>query len=187
MPHAALDQPSPWVTRFLALAPAGGRILDVATGGGRHTRLARAQGYAATAVDEDVAGLAELRADPDVEILAADLEGGPWPFGERRFAGVIVTNYLHRPLLPRLVAAVAERGVLIYETFAAGNEAFGKPSNPDFLLNPGELLEVVRDQLTVVAYEHGKIETPRPAVIQRIAAVRTWDRARPRVLFASGG
>src|SRR5678815_681859 len=98
MPHASLDQPSPWVARFLALAPAGGHILDVAAGGGRHTRLARARGYAATAVDIDVTGLAGLRADPDVEILAADLEAGAWPLGERRFAGVIVANYLHRPL-----------------------------------------------------------------------------------------
>jgi SAM-dependent methyltransferase len=173
MPHAALDPPSPWVARFLGLVPAGGRILDVAAGGGRHTRLARARGYAVTAVDIEAGGLADLRGDLEVEILAADLEGGPWPLGERRFAGAIVTNYLHRPLLPRLVAAVAEGGVLIYETFAEGNDAFGKPSNPHFLLKPGELLEAVRGHLTVAAYEHGKIETPRPAVIQRIAAVRT--------------
>ena len=185
MPHAALDQPSPWVARFLALAPAGGRILDLAAGGGRHTRYARARGYAVTAVDIDVSGLADIRTDPGVEFLAADLEGKPWPFGERKFAGVVVTNYLHRPLLPRLVAAVEDGGGLIYETFAEGNEAFGKPSNPNFLLRPGELLDVVRGQLTIVAYEHGKIEAPRAAVIQRIAAVRGWDRARPRALFAA--
>jgi len=172
MPHAATDRPSAWVARFLPLVPAGGRVLDVAAGGGRHTRLARAAGRAATAADIDVSGLADLRADPDVEIVAADLEGRPWPFADRRFAGVIVTNYLHRPLLPLLVAAVAEGGALIYETFAAGNEAFGKPSNPNFLLQPGELLEAVRGMLTVVAYEHGKSEAPRPAVVQRIAAVR---------------
>src|SRR5581483_10871199 len=160
MPHAALDQPSPWVARFLGLAPAGGRVLDLAAGGGRHTRLARTHGHTVTAVDIDVAGLADLRADAGVEIVAADLEGGPWPLGERRFAGVIVANYLHRPLLPRLVAAVAEGGVFVYETFAVGNEAFGKPSNPNFLLQPGELLDAVRGRLTVVAYEHGKVETP---------------------------
>jgi SAM-dependent methyltransferase len=185
MPHPAFDQSSLWVARFLGLVPAGGRILDVAAGGGRHTHLARTRGYAATAVDIDVAGLADLRADAGVEILAADLEGEPWPLGERRFAGVIVTNYLHRPLLPRLIAAVAEGGALIYETFAEGNAAFGKPANPNFLLKQGELLEAVRGQLTVVAYEHGKIEAPRPAVIQRIAAVRGWDRARPFALYAS--
>lgn len=179
MPHAAIDQPSAWVARFLPLVPAGGRILDVAAGGGRHVRLARSRGLAATAVDIDVSALADLRADADVEIVAADLESGPWPFAGRRFAGVIVTNYLHRPLLPLLVAALAEGGALIYETFAQGNEAFGKPSNPNFLLKAGELLEAVRGHLTVVAYEHGKIETPRPAVIQRIAAVRAPSGAVP--------
>ena len=172
MPHAALDHPSPWVARFLPLVSAGGRILDLAAGGGRHTRLARARGLAATAVEIDVSALADIRGDPDVEIVAADLESGPWPFGARRFAGVIVTNYLHRPLLPLIVAAVAEGGALIYETFAAGNETFGKPSNPNFLLKQGELLEAVRGHLTVVAYEHGTVEAPRAAVIQRIAAVR---------------
>jgi len=180
MPHAALDQPSAWVARFLGLVPSGGRILDVAAGGGRHTRLARARGYTATVVDIDVAGLGELRADPDMEILAADLEAGVWPLGERRFAGVIVTNYLHRPLVPLLVAAVADGGALIYETFADGNQAFGKPSNPNFLLKPGELLDAVRGHLTVVAYEHGKIETPRAAVVQRIAAVRAAVGTIPR-------
>lgn len=173
MPHTATDSPSAWVTRFLPLVPASGRILDVAAGGGRHTRLARAHGHAVTAVDIAVDALAGLRADPAVEIVAADLEGGPWPFGGRAFAGVIVTNYLHRPLLPLIVAAVAEGGALIYETFAAGNEAFGKPSNPNFLLKPGDLLEAARGALTVVAYEHGTVETPRPAAIQRIAAVRS--------------
>jgi SAM-dependent methyltransferase len=179
MLHAATDSPSAWVARFLPLVPAGGRILDVATGGGRHTRLARARGHAATAVDIDVSALADLRADPGTEIVAADLEGAPWPLGGQRFAGVIVTNYLHRPLLPLLVAAVAEGGALIYETFAAGNEAFGKPANPNFLLKPGELLEAVRGHLTVVAYEHGKIEAPRPAVVQRIAAVRAAPGTSP--------
>lgn len=172
-PHGALDRPSAWVARFLALAAAGGPVLDLAAGGGRHTRLARARGLCVTAVDRDVSGLADLTADPLIEIMEADLEGEPWPLAGRRFAAVIVANYLHRPLFPHLVAAVAEGGLLIYETFAHGNEAFGKPSNPNFLLAPGELLDAVRGELTVVAYEHGKIESPRPAVIQRIAAVRT--------------
>jgi SAM-dependent methyltransferase len=180
MPHAALDQPSPWVARFLALAPAGARVLDLAAGGGRHTRLARARGFSVTAIDREVSGLADLRADAQVEILAADLEGAPWPLGERKFGAVVVTNYLHRPLLPTLVAAVEGGGALIYETFALGNEAFGKPSNPNFLLQPGELLAVVRGALTVVAYEHGQIEAPRPAMIQRIAAVRAPTAPLPR-------
>jgi SAM-dependent methyltransferase len=183
MPHAVSDQPSPWVARFLPLVPAGGHVLDLAAGGGRHTRLARERGFAVTAVDIDIAGLADLGGDPRVEIVAADLESGPWPFGGRRFTGVIVTNYLHRPLLPTLVSAVAEGGALVYETFAQGNETFGKPSNPNFLLKPDELLDTVRGQLTVVAYEHGKIESPRPAVVQRLAAVR--DGANPRPLLAS--
>ena len=172
-PHANLDRPSPWVARFLALVPAGGTVLDVAAGGGRHTRLARTHGLRATAVDRDVSGLADLPAQ--AEIVEADLEGGPWPFAGQRFDGVIVTNCLHRPLFPHLVAAVAEGGALIYETFAQGNEAFGKPSNPNFLLAPGELLDAVRGELTVIAYEHGQVEAPRRAVIQRIAAVRVSE------------
>lgn len=178
-PHPPTAAPSPWIVRFLALAPTGGRILDLAAGGGRHTRLARARGFMVTAVDRDVSGLADLCADPALEIVAADLEAAPWPFAGRRFEGVIVTNYLHRPLLPLLAAAVAENGVLIYETFALGNEAYGKPSNPDFLLAPGELLEAVKGALTVVAYEHGTVDAPRPAVIQRIAAVRTEGAVPP--------
>jgi SAM-dependent methyltransferase len=179
MPHAHSDEPSRWVARFLPPAPAGGRAIDIAAGGGRHTRLARSRGWAVTAVDVNVASLVGLRADPAVEILAADLEGAPWPLGERRFGAVIVANYLYRPLLPRLVAAVAPGGWLIYETFARGNEALGKPSNPNFLLRPGELLEAVRGELMVVAYEHGRVEQPRAAVIQRIAALRAAGDAVP--------
>ncbi len=175
-PHGLLDRPSPLVARFLALAPVRGQVLDLAAGGGRHTRLARARGFTVTAVDRDLSGLA---AEPGIEIVEADLEAAPWPLTGRRFAAVIVTNYLHRPLFPLLVAAVAEGGALIYETFAQGNEAFGKPSNPDFLLAPGELLEAVRGTLTVAAYEHGQVETPRAAVIQRIAAVRTMRAVLP--------
>jgi SAM-dependent methyltransferase len=172
MAHALIDRPSAWVARFLPPALPGGRALDVAAGRGRHARLALARGWAVTAVDADIGGLSDLAEERAVEIVAADLEGAPWPFGGRRFDAVIVTNYLHRPLLPLLAAAVADGGWLIYETFARGNEAFGKPSNPAFLLAPGELLEAVRGALTVVGYEHGEVETPRPAVIQRVAAVR---------------
>jgi SAM-dependent methyltransferase len=163
------------------------RVLDLAAGDGRHARLALSRGYTVTAVDRDVSGMSDLRALEQAEVIAADLENSPWPLGERKFGAVIVTNYLHRPLLPRLVAAVGEGGVLIYETFARGNEALGKPSNPDFLLQPGELLAAAKGQLTVVAYEHGQVDAPRPAVVQRIAAVRDWERARPRALFASDG
>jgi SAM-dependent methyltransferase len=161
-----------WVRRFADRIPAAGPVLDLAAGGGRHTRFLVGRGHPVTAVDRDVTGLADLNANPAVTILAADLEDGrPWPLADRRFAGVIVTNYLHRPLLPATVAAVASGGCLIYETFAVGNERLGKPSNPDFLLRPGELLEAVRGRLIVLAYENLEVSEPRPAMVQRIAAV----------------
>ena len=164
---------SPWVARFADLVPAGGRVLDVACGGGRHARFFLKQGHPVTAVDRDVSGLADLRDQPEVEIVEFDLEaGGPWPFAGRAFDGVVVTNYLYRPILADIVAAVAPGGVLIYETFARGHERFGRPSNPDFLLEPGELLEAVRGELRVVAYEDLVVEEPDPKAVQRIAAVR---------------
>lgn len=168
-PHAALA-PSAWVRRFAGLVPATGAVLDLACGGGRHARLFLERGHKVTAVDIDVSGVADLKADPRAEILAADLENAPWPLAGRRFAGVVVTNYLWRPLLPLIVAAVAPGGALIYETFARGNERFGKPSNPDFLLADGELLRAVEGRLRVVAYECLEVAEPRPAVVQRIAA-----------------
>jgi hypothetical protein len=144
---------SPFVTRFAGLVPARGAVLDVAAGGGRHTRLFLERGHPVLAVDREIGALTAIQA-PRLTCLQADLESEPWP------------------LLPVLIEAVEEGGALLYETFAQGNEAFGRPRNPDFLLRPGELLEAVRGSLTVVAYEHGRIEQPRPAVIQRIAAVR---------------
>ncbi len=171
-PHAALLPPSPWVTRFATLIPAGGVVLDVAAGNGRHSNWLRARGHPIVAIDRDIAGLADLKGQNGVEIIEADLEtGAPFPLAGRSFAGVIVTNYLHRPIVSALVAAVAPGGVLIYETFARGNERFGKPSNPDFLLQPGELLEAVRGKMRVVAYEDLEVATPKPAMIQRIAAI----------------
>jgi len=166
------SEASAWVRRFADRIPVGGPVLDLAAGGGRHTRFFAGRGHPVVAVDRDVTGLADLQDNPGVTILAGDLEHDrPWPLGNRRFAGVVVTNYLHRPLLPPIVAAVAPGGCLIYETFAVGNERFGKPSNPDFLLRPGELLEAVRGKLLVLAYENLEVVEPRPAVIQRIAAV----------------
>ena len=177
----SVRSPSPWVVRFASHVPAGGPVLDVACGAGRHTRFFLGRKHPVVAVDRDVTGVADLRGDPRAEIVECDLEaGGPWPFDAARFAGVVVTNYLHRPVLPDLVAAVAPGGVLIYETFAAGHERFGRPSCPDFLLRPGELLETVRGTLRIVAYEDVVVEEPRPAARQRIAAVR--DRPSPRLL-----
>jgi hypothetical protein len=124
------------------------------------------------AVDIDVSGLGDLVDDRRIEVVQADLEAERWPFAGRRFAGVVVANYLWRPLLPHLAAAVADGGAVIYETFAAGNERFGRPANPDHLLRPGELLAAFGDGFTVVAYEYGIVERPWPAAVQRIAVVR---------------
>lgn len=150
--------------------PARGTVLDVACGSGRHSRLLARLGFEVDAVDRDPA----LFADPPegVRLLAADIESAPWPYAGRRFDAIVVTNYLHRPLLPVLCGSLEEGGVLICETFARGNERFGKPSNPDFLLVPGELLEAVRGRLRVMAYEDRIVELPRPAAIQRLVARR---------------
>ena len=162
-----LEAPSEWVRRWARLVRPGGRVLDVACGAGRHSRFLAGLGLRVLGVDRDPGALAGVAG---VELRVADLEGGPWPLGDERFDGVVVTNYLHRPLFPRLVEALAPGGVLIYETFALGNERFGKPSNPDFLLRPGELLTLV-EGLRVVAYEDG-FATPPERCVQRIVAVR---------------
>ena len=170
------NPPSAWIVRFAALID--GPVLDLACGSGRHTRLFLARGHHVTAIDRDIGGLADLAEHKRLTRHEIDLEKTTTRcqidnvLSDSAFAGVIVTNYLHRPLLPAIVAAVAPGGVLLYETFAVGNAAFGKPRNPDFLLEPGELLEAVRGALAVVAYEHGVTQTPQPAVVQRICAVR---------------
>jgi len=171
--HVGYTVPSAWIERFAYLVPPAGPVVDIACGSGRHVRYMRARGHTVLAIDRDRQALEGMSSDPGIEIIAADLEdGSPWPLGTRRFAGVVVTNYLWRPLLPAMVAAVASSGVLLYETFAQGNEAFGKPSNPDFLLKPGELLDAVRGQLRVLAYEDLIVDSPKPAAIQRIVARR---------------
>jgi SAM-dependent methyltransferase len=151
----------------------GSKVLDLAAGSGRHSRYFRDLGFKVIAVDRDTSRLADP-AHPHVEVVTADLEdGSPWPLGQRQFDGIIVTNYLHRPLFPRLAAALAPGGVLIYETFGQGNERYGKPSNPDFLLRPGELLEFAAAHgLQVLAYECGEVLEPKPAVTQRIVVKR---------------
>lgn len=150
-------------------------MLDLACGGGRHSRYFADLGYRVLAVDRDAGALGTLAGTAGVETLVADLERAAWPLGRRRFGGVVVTNYLHRPLFAHILAAVAGNGVLIYETFAAGNERFGKPSNPDFLLRPGELLGLVSGKLRVIAYEDLEVGEPGPAMVQRLCAVRTGD------------
>jgi SAM-dependent methyltransferase len=170
--HAhGLSEPSKWLVRWSDSIPAGGRVLDLAAGRGRHASWLAARGHTVDAVDRDAEALAALSGIPAVHTLCADLEKAPWPYPQRRYAGVIVTNYLHRPLFPELLAALGPAGVLVYETFAVGNERFGRPSNPDFLLRPGELLEVVRGRLRVIAYEDVFVDDPKPALVQRICAV----------------
>jgi SAM-dependent methyltransferase len=169
--HAAAPDPSPWVVRFAPLIRAHGSVLDVACGGGRHTRLLASLGHHVQAVDRDAAALATLAAIPGVTTTCADIEASAWPFPGARYDAVVVTNYLHRPLLPTLVASLEAGGVLIYETFAEGNERYGRPSNPEFLLRPGELLRVAQG-LRVIAYEDVRIDRPQPALVQRICAVR---------------
>ena len=161
---------SMWVRRFAALVPDRGRVLDVACGAGRHARWFAARGHTVDAVDLDVSQFLDVPAA--VHLRQADLEADPWPYAGDKFAGVIVTNYLHRPLMAALLACVAPGGVFIYETFAAGNEQYGRPSRPDFLLKPGELLDIVRGQLHVVAFEDIYVDSPKPAKVQRIAALR---------------
>ncbi|HEX3413776.1 MAG TPA: methyltransferase domain-containing protein [Stellaceae bacterium] len=160
---------SAWVRRFVPLIKRGGRVLDLAAGSGRHTRLLLQSGFAVCAVDRDISALSPL-AGMGCEVRQIDLETGEASGFGTDFDGIVVTNYLHRPLLPAIAQALAPGGVLIYETFARGNERFGRPHNPDFLLRPGELLDAFAT-LTVIAFEQGEISARRPAVIQRIAAV----------------
>ncbi len=169
MPHFA-SPPSPWVVRFLPLVRKGGRVLDLAAGGGRHTRLLLEEGFSVRAIDRDTSALEGL-AGPRCEVSNCDLETGEPVALRGPYDGIVVTNYLYRPLFPALERALAEAGVLIYETFAAGNEAFSPPRNPDFLLRHGELLAAF-PSLTVVAFEQGEIRLPRPAVVERLAAVK---------------
>jgi SAM-dependent methyltransferase len=162
------EAPSPWVVRFSGLVPAGGTVLDLACGRGRHMRWFAGRGHPVAGVDRDADALAQCQAVG--ETLLADIENGPWPLAGRQFAAVVVTNYLWRPLFAHIVEAVAPGGVLLHETFAQGNETVGKPSRADFLLAPGELLRAYAG-LRVVAYEDGFLSGP-DRFVQRIAAVR---------------
>ena len=174
MNHTPTLPVSPWVARFAPLV-ADGEVLDLACGSGRHTRLFAARGLQVVALDRNAEQLAELAqlAGPNITTLQHDLEldGAAWPFAASRFAAIVVTNYLHRPLFAQLVRSLRPDGILIYETFAQGNELYGKPSNPDFLLAPGELLGLAASGgLQVLAYEDGHVERPHPAQVQRLCA-----------------
>jgi SAM-dependent methyltransferase len=173
-PHAGVE-PSPWVRRWSHLVEPGSSVLDVACGSGRHVRWFAGRGCRVTGIDRDAAVVDPLRSLAEIHV--ADIEGGPWPLDGRRFDSVVCTNYLWRPLLPVLVEALGEGGVLIYETFAVGNETVGRPSKPDFLLRPGELLAAASN-LRVVAYEDGFMEAPE-RFVQRVVAVRETATAVP--------
>jgi len=164
--HAALPVASPWVRRWAHLIRPGGTVLDLACGSGRHLRWLAARGFAVTGVDRDGAAVEPLRASG--EIVVADLENGPWPLAGRRFDAVVVTNYLWRPLWPAIRAALADGGLWLHETFADGQQTVGRPSRPEFLLQPGELLQAAQG-LRVVAFEDGFLDAP-PRFVQRIAA-----------------
>jgi SAM-dependent methyltransferase len=177
--HAALDLPSEWVRRWAGLITTG-PVLDVACGSGRHSVWFEQRGIPVVAVDR------EPQQIPGVRFVQADLEAGAWPFAGERFGAIVVTNYLHRPLFPRLVESLEEEGLLIYETFMAGNEKLGRPANPAFLLKPGELLEAF-GSLAPIAFEQGYVERPKPAMVQRLCArksrgaeVRMTDRLEER-------
>lgn len=169
--------PSPWIARFAPLIADGARVLDVAAGRGRHARFFASRGAHVVAVDRDPDALAHVADAANVETRIADLEGAPWPFAAARFDAIVVVHYLHRALFAPLLDALKDDGALLYDTFAAGNERFGRPANPAFLLEPGELLERVADRLTVVAFEQGVVDDEAGRrVVQRLAAV---GRARP--------
>jgi SAM-dependent methyltransferase len=170
---------SPWIVRFAPLVAPGARVLDLAAGRGRHARFFAARGCTVLAVDRDAAALAALVPIPAIETRVVDLEAGSWPLAGETFGAIVVANYLHRPLFPHLLASLAPDGVLLYETFARGNEVHGRPARPEFLLEPGELLRVVAGRLAVIAFEQGEVPG---AVVQRLAAVgpgRAWPPRLP--------
>lgn len=165
--------PSAWISRFSPLVVPEGKVLDLACGGGRQGRLFLIQDHNVLFVDRDCSGVSDLSDHHRAEICEMDLEDGrPWPFETGAFDAILVTNYLYRPHLVDLLGSLRRGGVLLYETFAVGNERFGRPRNPDFLLKPGELLELVQGRLQVVAFEQGR---DGDKVIQRICAARSDD------------
>ena len=182
--------PSAWVVRFAHLIAPGARVLDVAAGRGRHARFLAARGASVVALDRDADALGELHGIARITTEVADLESGAWPLADARFNAVVVVHYLHRPLLGRLRGALSPGGLLLYETFAQGNEAFGRPRNPDFLLAPGELLTWAAEPpaLTVVAFEQGLVRHGADSVVvQRLAAVAPGHPWPPLLFTAHAG
>ncbi|MEW6164335.1 MAG: SAM-dependent methyltransferase [Pseudomonadota bacterium] len=172
-------EPSPWIARFAPLISAAGDVLDLACGGGRHARLLAALGHRVEAVDRDADALATLAGIDGIRTRLADLEGGPWPYYGFGFDGIVVSRYLWRPLFPLLFGCLREGGVLIYETYMAGQEQYGKPENPAHLLRVGELLELMHKRFTVLAFEQGEFAGEKPQVMQRICVRRGRPVALP--------
>lgn len=162
--------PSPWIITHANLVAGGARVLDLAAGKGRHSRLFLDQGTRVTAVDLDCSALKENIQSSDLTVIETDLEKDPWPFEEKSFDTVVVTNYLWRPLFGSIGDVLVPGGILLYETFALGNEAYGKPSNPEFLLRPGELKDAFERTFEILAFEEALDEKPHPSVRQRLAA-----------------
>ena len=187
--HASIANPSAWVARFSPLITPRGRVLDLAAGSGRHSLHLANLGFSVLAVDRDAVALdalAQLNPSLAIDIEQLDLEGPTWPLADRSglFDAVVVTNYLYRPYLELLPDLLAEGGVLIYETFAHGNAAFGKPSNPDFLLQTGELLDfAARHGLHVLAYSDLYQAQPKPAMVQSVCAVKGALKERHPLQF----
>lgn len=166
-------QPSAWVTQWAPLIPTAGKILEVACGRGRHLRYLSDRGQPLVGIDIDLSRVSDLKQQPGLELHEQDLEKDNAVFPDVAYAGIIVTNYLHRPLLKMLPDYLCQRGVLIYETFAVGNEKYGRPRSSDFLLRTDELLDVYSGCLNVVGFEQGFTDTPYPAVVQRVCAVKS--------------
>jgi SAM-dependent methyltransferase len=181
--HDAIASASPWVKRFVPLIPKDGVVLDLACGSGRHSELLASMGYRVLAVDQDIETV-EALGNPSISPRRLHLEEAQWPLMGSQFSAIVVTNYLYRPHLDELPKMLGKEGVLIYETFALGNGDFGKPSNPNFLLNPGELLTFAsRHGLYVVAYEDIYVDQPKPAMVQRLCAVKGEPKHRIPLQF----
>ncbi len=167
-----MHPPSPWIEKFTPLIPKSGPVLDVACGSGRHSLFLLEKGYRVVAVDLDIEAIASVPKTSGLSIVRADLEKNPWPIARGQFTGIVVVNYLWRPLFPDICRSLAPGGVLLYDTFARGNEKYGRPRNPDFLLKPGELKEVLQESLEIIDFFDGYVETPSPACRQMVAARR---------------
>jgi SAM-dependent methyltransferase len=172
-----IGTPSQWIVEHAALIRKGGRVLDLACGSGRHAVWLSAQGYQVDAVDRDAEAVAGMQGMPNMSVSITDIESGNWPATDQRYDGIVVSRYLFRPLLGTLAHMLNPGGVLIYETFMLGNERYGRPSNPDYLLLPDELKSVYAPLLKIHAFEQGKVDDPVPAMTQRICAINTLSEA----------